>query len=377
MNLHTKIHIYKMKSYALKRKIKRSLNIGVLLFVAATLVLSPFLLPIKQAAAAPILSIIAVSPGGSMNPPIQIGTSLQFTAQAIDQNLAPMVPQPVFTWASDNPAIGTIDANGLFSAIGTGTAIITASSGGINGTTTISVTNIPPVITYIMVGPNPLSLDINTTQQLTATAYDQYMVALATQPTFVWSSASSTLGSVSPTGLFTATGITGVITVTASSGAISGSVDISVTQPIQRVVADIFLTPSSFLDTPIQAGNTLQFTAQAVDQSLAPITPLPALTWTSSNPAVATVSPSGLVTGLTAGTSTITASAASGLTTIMSRPSPITVTAAVCQTGADANGDGKISMAELLGYIGKWKAGTATMTLLLKAIGFWKVGIGC
>ncbi len=48
-----------------------------------------------------------------------------------------------------------------------------------------------------------------------------------------------------------------------------------------------------------------------------------------------------------------------------------------CETDADTNEDGKISMSELMTYIGRWKLGEVSMPDLMKAIGFWKAGIGC
>jgi len=49
----------------------------------------------------------------------------------------------------------------------------------------------------------------------------------------------------------------------------------------------------------------------------------------------------------------------------------------VCETDADTDHDGKISMSELMAYIGRWKAGNVQMPMLMKAIGFWKAGVGC
>lgn len=363
--------------YETKSAIKRFSKINTSLFLLTAIIYSSLFLPIKRVDAAQVISVIAVSPGGSLYPPIQVGSTLQFVANAIDQNLAPMVPQPSFAWMSNNPSVGTIDVNGLFSAVGPGTATITATSGGLSGTTTITVTNLAPVITTIVVWPSPLSLDVNTTQQMTAIAYDQFMVPLAIQPVFTWSSNNPTIGNVNATGLFSAAATPGNITITASAGNLIGSTVISVTQPLQRIMADIFLTPSNFTPSQIPAGGTLQFTAKAIDQTLAPMSPQPTFTWTSSNPAVVSISSTGLASGLAVGTSVITASASNGLTTIVSRSSSITVTPAVCQTAADTNGDGKISMAELLGYIGRWKSGSVTMQLVLRAVGFWKVGVGC
>ncbi len=48
-----------------------------------------------------------------------------------------------------------------------------------------------------------------------------------------------------------------------------------------------------------------------------------------------------------------------------------------CATDADADGNGMISMVELLDYISEWKAGNVNMLGLLDAIGLWKAGEGC
>jgi hypothetical protein len=63
--------------------------------------------------------------------------------------------------------------------------------------------------------------------------------------------------------------------------------------------------------------------------------------------------------------------------TAASAPVTTAVSGTICQTGADTNSNGIISMTELLSYIGSWKSGTVTMQLILKAIGFWKAGTGC
>lgn len=53
------------------------------------------------------------------------------------------------------------------------------------------------------------------------------------------------------------------------------------------------------------------------------------------------------------------------------------VAAAACQTGADTSGNGSIGIQELLAYILGWKQGAVNMMNLLKAITFWKTGVGC
>jgi len=57
------------------------------------------------------------------------GETEQFTYTAINSSSQPVTPG-TRTWASSNTAVGTIDANGLFTAVGPGTANITLTSGG-------------------------------------------------------------------------------------------------------------------------------------------------------------------------------------------------------------------------------------------------------
>lgn len=91
---------------------------------------------VNVGAVVPVLTTINVTPAA---PSIAPGATQQFTASALDQNGSAMNPQPAFTWTSGTPATGTIDANGLFTAVADGTSVITATSGAINGTATVTV----------------------------------------------------------------------------------------------------------------------------------------------------------------------------------------------------------------------------------------------
>jgi len=73
-----------------------------------------------------------------------------------------------------------------------------------------------------------------------------------------------------------------------------------------RALATITLSGCASPLTTVAPGNTCQLTASCLDQFGAAFT-CPAFTWTSSNPAVATVNATGLVTGISTGTATITA----------------------------------------------------------------------
>ncbi len=105
------------------------------------------------------------------------------------------------------------------------------------------------------------------------------------------------------------------------------SVDsVNVQQIVTQTLKTITVTPgsSSLSVTPIAIYSSAeQLTASTLDQNGSPITA--ALTWKSSNPAVATVSSTGFVTAVSSGTTTITASSGSvtsnsAAVTIISRP---------------------------------------------------------
>jgi len=176
--------------------------------------------------ASPALTTIGVSPA---NASVQTGGTKQFTASGKDQFGQPMSPQPAFAWSVTGG--GTIDASsGLFTAGSTagGPFTVTASSGSVSGTASVTVTA-PPVLTTISVSPANVSVQTGGTQQFSATGKDQFGQAMSPQPAFAWSvTGGGTINASS--GLFTAGSTAGgPFTVTASSGSVSGTASVTVT----------------------------------------------------------------------------------------------------------------------------------------------------
>jgi Bacterial Ig-like domain (group 2) len=91
--------------------------------------------------APPVLTSITVSPASASVP---TGGSQQFTATGFDQFGNPMNPQPTFTWSVSGG--GTISSSGLFTAGSTagGPFTVTAASGSVSGTASVTVTATPP-----------------------------------------------------------------------------------------------------------------------------------------------------------------------------------------------------------------------------------------
>src|SRR5207253_5029840 len=110
----------------------------------------------------------------------------------------------------------------------------------------------------------------------------------------------------------------GTATITAASEGKSGTSTITVT-PVP--VASVEVTPAT---ASVQAGQTVQLTATPRDAGGTPLSGR-TVTWSSSTPAVATVSSRGLVSGVTPGSATITATSEgkSGTSTITVTPVPI------------------------------------------------------
>lgn len=159
----------------------------------------------------------------------------------------------------------------------------------------------PKPVSSVTVSPPTANLAPQQTAQLSATVRDA-TGAVLTDRVVTWNSSAPQQASVSNTGLVTAL-TPGTVTITATSEGKSGTAQVTVTQPQAPVASVTVSGPTSTL-VPQQ---TVQLTAVTKDQGGATLTGR-TVSWTSSQPAVATVNPTtGLVTALAAGATTVTA----------------------------------------------------------------------
>lgn len=172
---------------------------------------------------APVLTTINISMTPALPAIIKTGTTRTFAAATLDQIGNPITA--VVTWTSSNALVGTIDAAGVFTALAAGNTTITAASGLVNATMPLTIE--VPVLTTIAVTPAPTTVLINATQQFTAAPLDQFGDPIAAVVT--WTSSNPLLGSIDANGLLTGL-IAGDITITAASGAISGTSLVSISQ---------------------------------------------------------------------------------------------------------------------------------------------------
>jgi len=244
----------------------------------------------------------------------------QLSAELKDINDVPLTDRTV-TWVSDDPAVATVDANGLVTAVGAGgPATITATSEGKSGTSSITVT-VAPVNTVTLTPPTAtLVLGVTPTQQLTTVLKDVADNVLSGR-LVTWSSNNTGVATVDANGLVTAVRDGGPVTITATSEAKTATSSITVTvAPVNSVTVSPATATLVLTVTPTQ-----QLTAVLKDVANHMLNGR-VVTWTSSAPTVATVDGSGLVTGLVAGgpvTITATSEEKTGTTSITVMPIPV------------------------------------------------------
>ncbi|MXW04496.1 MAG: Ig domain-containing protein [Gemmatimonadetes bacterium] len=176
----------------------------------------------------PVVHRVTVTPE---TPSIAVGKTQQFTATAYDSNNV-VITGKTFTWTSSDTSAATIDSSGLATAVNAGTTTITAETGGIPGTASLTVTETPPpgtVIASVVVSPASASIQKGETQQFTAKATDSAGTEI-TGKTFTWESSATTVATIDSLGLATAVN-TGSTTIKARTDGVSGTASLTVTEP--------------------------------------------------------------------------------------------------------------------------------------------------
>jgi phospholipase C len=242
----------------------------------------------------PTLQSIAVTPG---NPSVAPGTTQQMTATGTYNDSSTHDLTSSAAWSSSSGA-ATVTATGLVIGAAPGTSAIKAFLNGQQGTVNVTV---GPALTAIQVSPPTAKIAVGTSKAFTATGTysDSSQRNVTAGVTWSSSSGAATVGSngvalgVSP----------GQTSITAALGAINDSANLTVTS---ATLKSITVTPTNPAIAPL---TTDQFTATGSfsDNSTQDLTTQ--AVWSSSNPAVASISTTGLATaGAALGSSTISAS---------------------------------------------------------------------
>ena len=257
-----------------------------------------------------------VSPGldsieiDATNPIIAKGTSTQLSATVLYGDNSHADASSDLTWTSSNLAVATVSSSGEISAISTGTATIsgTCAVASVCGTASasITVTVTSASLVSISLAPAAPRLARGTSQQFMATGIFSDNSTQALNADLTWTSSNPAVATVNSSGLVStlsagSTTITATCSVASVCGSLAGTSTVTVAS---ASLVSIAITPPA---PSLAAGTSQQFTATGTFSDNSTQALNADLTWTSSSPAVATVSSSGLVSTVGVGGATITA----------------------------------------------------------------------
>ena len=289
------------------------LSFGVLLFAALSSckkgsdVAAPSTLPVVKS--------ITLSTTGAT---IEAGTTL-FIIPTLKDSAGNVLGATNYSilWTSSDTLVATVNTLGVVTARTRGSTVIVATVAGQTAAATIAV---PAPVGSVTVAPGTPFVLVGGALQLSATVKDA-AGTIITSRTVTWTSSSTIVANLTSTGLVTGLA-QGAVTITAAAGNKTGFAQVTVGLTPPASTSAVTVTPTT---ATITAGGTLQLTASDANGALLAPT---AVTWTSNNAAVATVSPAGLVNARASGTAIVTATngTASGSSTITVKPAAARVT---------------------------------------------------
>ena len=248
---------------------------------------------------APGLVSIAIT---TYTPALPAGLTHQFQAIGTYTDGSTQDVTASTAWSSGTPTVATIAPGGLATAVSVGGANISATSGAISGSSPLVVSS--PVLITLSISPSGISISRGSSQQFSAigTFSDGSLLDLTSSVS--WTSSAPAIVSISTTGLATGVG-SGSAVIAAIMGSINGTVNVSVLLP---GLVSIAVTPAN-ATIPLGLTQLLMATGIYADGSTQNLTS--AVNWSSSNPAIATITAQGVVMSVAAGAVNITASAGS------------------------------------------------------------------
>ena len=210
---------------------------------------------------------------------------------------------PTVTWTSDNEDVARVDARtGKVSLLHAGDAVLTATANDGSGVSSTYEIHVLPGATALTISDVPALMSIGDSAALVATVepegVEQTITWSVSQPSVAFVDQNGTLRALSP----------GECTVTAVCGNASASARFVVATPVETVKSAL---NDVYLDKTTKTVDATKFVF--VYPKNATNT---ALTWKSSDSAIAKVSDKGVITALKKGTTVITATAHNGISAI-------------------------------------------------------------
>jgi 6-phosphogluconolactonase (cycloisomerase 2 family)/urocanate hydratase len=280
------------------------------------------------------------------NPTIAKGLKSQFIAIGTYTDNSTQILTAQVQWSSSDPTVATVSNalgyDGLGVGLNPGSVTITATLAGASASTILTVT--PATLVSIGVTPANPSIANGLSSQFVATGVYTDNSTQDLTASVAWTSSDPTVVSISNAsashGL--ATGVSpGSVAITAASGSVSGSTNLTVTPAALVSIALIPANPS------IANGTQQQFAASGTytDTSTHDVTAV--VTWSASDTTVATISnasgSNGLATSVGQGSVTITATLGTiaGATGLTVTPAALVSIAVIPANASIANGTGQ------------------------------------
>ena len=219
-----------------------------------------------------------------------IGQQQQFRAE-VKNAVGVDIPGKTVLWTTSDATKATVTTAGVVTAVATGTATIRATVDGIVDQAPIVITEVPVSTVLLIPSSTTIFLGQTVTPRVELRGPSNQLL---TNRFVQWSSSNPNIATVSQLGVVTTVGV-GTVSITATSEGKSASMTLTV-----AVVpaSQIELTAPNPIHvgrtTPLQlavrdsAGNSLPLTGRTV-------------TWTISNPSVASITNTGVVQGLSTG----------------------------------------------------------------------------
>lgn len=245
----------------------------------------------------PTLASIALSPQSITLTPMH---SAQLKAIGTYSDATTLDISASVTWSASPGGIVAVSNSGMATAKALGAATITVISNSVSATSTVAV--IAPTLSSIAIAPSGASIPLGKNQQLFATGTYNDGSRQDLTSSVQWASSDPTI--LSFTGLGMATGnALGMVTVTATSGAVSATNQLHVGPAI---VVSFTVTPASSL-LALGAGEQLSALAKFSDGTTQDMTT--SVSWSSADPTIASVSNQGFLVAERVGDTTISVSA--------------------------------------------------------------------
>ncbi|HEX3867864.1 MAG TPA: Ig-like domain-containing protein, partial [Gemmatimonadaceae bacterium] len=204
-----------------------------------------------------------------------------------------------------------------------------ACGGGESGTNAVTGTG---TLTTVNVTLGASTLSPGQTTTATATGLDQSGASVNTG-TVTWTSSVPSVATVNSAGVVTAVNV-GTTQIIGNADGKSGQATLTVSNATNAPVANVVVTPAS---VNLVIGTTQEMTATTTDAN-GNLLNGRIVTWSSSNPAIATVSPTGIVQAIAIGSASIVA-------TSESKSGSATVTVAANTTAASCTPSSALKLA--------------------------------